>query len=135
MCIRDSVKRLEIQIDNKIDISDTELADCYKSADLLLFASLFEGFGMPIIEAQTAGIPVITSNISSMPEVAGSGAMLVDPYSVDDISKSVRSVLQSVEMQENLKEAGYENCKRFSPEVVGQLYSQLYVDVYQTSLQ
>jgi glycosyltransferase involved in cell wall biosynthesis len=68
-----------------IDITSKQLGLEYKSSDLLYFASTKEGFGLPILEAQSLVIPVITSNTTAMPFVAGEGALIIDPYSVDSI--------------------------------------------------
>jgi glycosyltransferase involved in cell wall biosynthesis len=94
-------------------VPDDKLPALYSGAIALVFPSLFEGFGLPILEAQTCGCPVITSNISSMPEVAGKGAILVNPYSVDDIVKGMERVKREGE-REKLIKAGFENIKRFS---------------------
>lgn len=88
-----------------------DLPALYSGAIALTFPSLFEGFGLPVIEAQACGCPIITSNTSSMPEVAGKGAILVDPYSVDDIVKGVKQLAIS---KDKLIKAGFENIKRFS---------------------
>ena len=79
-----------------------------------MFVSLYEGFGIPIIEAQAAGTPVITSNISSMPEAAGEGAILVDPYSVENIAAELEHVIENSTLREQLIEKGYANAQRFS---------------------
>lgn len=104
-------------------VSEKDLPALYSGALALTFPSLFEGFGLPILEAQACGCPVLTSNISSMPEVAGKGAVYVDPYSVDDIVKGMES-LQAVGNppearlakggRQQLVKAGFENVKRFS---------------------
>ncbi len=94
-------------------VPDKDMQALYKGAIALTFPSLFEGFGLPILEAQACGCPVITSNVSSMPEVAGKGAIYVNPYSVDDIVKGmVKSQMANVKSQ--MVKAGYENVKRFS---------------------
>ncbi len=90
-------------------VADQDLPALYRGAKALLFPSLFEGFGLPILEAQACGCPVVTSNISSMPEVAGKGAILVNPYSVDDIVNGIRKINRN-----KLIKAGFENIKRFS---------------------
>jgi len=120
------IEQLNLTIDNRTNISDQELQKCYLRSDLLLFASLKEGFGMPIIEAQSAGLPVITSNVSSMPEVAGDSALLVNPYSVDEIAAATRILLTQASVRQELAKKGLENCKRFSAKTVGSLYADLY---------
>ena len=98
-------------------VPDEKLPALYSGAQALLFPSLFEGFGLPILEAQACGCPVITSNISSMPEIAsppaGGGAIYVDPYSIDDIVKGMEKI-KIQDTRNKLIKAGFENVKRFS---------------------
>jgi len=70
-------------------LTDAELVEAYRRCDMVVFASLYEGFGLPILEAQAMGRPVITSNFGAMREAAGDGALLVDPYSVESIRDAV----------------------------------------------
>ncbi|MBI2596957.1 glycosyltransferase family 4 protein [Candidatus Daviesbacteria bacterium] len=88
-----------------------ELKLLYASAEVLLYPSLYEGFGLPILDAQAYGCPVVTSNVSAMPEVAGKGAILVNPYSIEDIIRGIRQVK---EIREEVIQKGFENVKRFS---------------------
>lgn len=94
-------------------VPDCDLPALYSGAKALLFPSLFEGFGLPILEAQACGCPVVTSNVSSMPEAAGKGAVYVNPYDVDDIVKGMGRVKREGERVKLIK-AGFENIKRFS---------------------
>lgn len=94
-------------------VPEKELPALYRGAAALTFPSLFEGFGLPIIEAQACGCPVLTSNLSSMLEVAGKGAVLVDPYSVNDIVKGMDRV-QDTKIRVEMIKRGFENVKRFS---------------------
>lgn len=94
-------------------VPEKDLPVLYSGAQALLFPSLFEGFGLPIIEAQACGCPVLTSNISSMPEVAGEGAVLVNPYSVEDIARGMIKA-QGPKFKSQIVEIGFENIKRFS---------------------
>lgn len=94
-------------------VSDKNLPALYSGAIALVFPSLFEGFGLPILEAQACGTPVITSNISSMPEVAGKGAIYVDPYDVNDIVKGMERLQVTVNRLQLIKRA-FENINRFS---------------------
>ena len=95
-------------------ISDEDLPYLYNGATALLLPSLHEGFGVPIIEAMACGTPVITSNSSSMPEVAGDAALLVDPYSVESIGAAMREVLDTPRLVHTLRSAGLERAKMFS---------------------
>lgn len=94
-------------------VPDEKLPTLYSGAVALVFPSFFEGFGLPILEAQACGCPVITSNLSSMPEVAGKGAILVDPYDVEAIAHVMIRVKREAERGKLIKN-GFENIKRFS---------------------
>jgi len=95
-------------------ISEEEKISLLSNAASLIFPSLYEGFGLPILEAQACGVPVITSELSSMPEVAGNSAILVDPYSVEAIADAMERVLNDTQLCKDLIKKGYENIKRFS---------------------
>jgi glycosyltransferase involved in cell wall biosynthesis len=99
----------------------------YRQTDLLIFASTYEGFGMPIIEAQASGVPVVTSSISSMPEVGGKeGAVYVDPYSVESIREGILRVIGDPELRARLIAQGYRNIERFDPTAIANMYVNLY---------
>ena len=110
-------------------LNEAELLQAYASSDLLLFASTLEGFGMPILEAQMVGRPVITSHISSMPEVAGEGACLVDPYDIASIREGVLRVIRDADYREELVKLGRENVKRFEARAVAEQYAELYATI------
>lgn len=95
-------------------VSEEEKKELLNKAAIFLFPSFYEGFGMPVLEAQAQGVPVITSNVSCLPEIAGSGAMLVDPKSSMDIAQAMEKILSSEKLRQNLIKAGLENVKRFS---------------------
>ncbi|KKR87108.1 hypothetical protein A2617_00725 [Candidatus Daviesbacteria bacterium RIFOXYD1_FULL_41_10] len=94
-------------------VPDEKLPALYCGAQALLFPSLFEGFGLPILEAMACGCPVLTSNISSMPEVTGKAALLVDPYSVNDIARGIKQIMDP-KVKEKLINAGFTQAKKFS---------------------
>lgn len=95
-------------------VPDEKLPALYAGAIALVSPSLYEGFGLPILEAQACGCPVITSNTSSMPEVAGKGAILVDPYNVEAIAHAMIRVKESRSQRVKMIKAGWKNVKRFS---------------------
>ena len=102
-------------------VSEQELSNLYKNAELFILPSLYEGFGFPILEAMSYGIPVITSNISSMPEIAGNAALLINnPSDPNEIAEAMRKLLFAGDIREcrlrreELIKNGFENVKRFS---------------------
>jgi glycosyltransferase involved in cell wall biosynthesis len=109
---------------------DEIVADMYNVAEAFVYPSFYEGFGLPILEAQACGCPVITSNISSMPEVAGRGALLVDPYSVEEISDAMSSIIFDEASREPLIKKGLTNSAKFSWEKCADRTLQVYQEVY-----
>ncbi len=107
----------ELGVEEKVKflgyVPNEDLPALYSGALALTFPSLFEGFGLPILEAQACGCPVLTSNVSSLPEVAGKAAVYVDPYSVNDIVKGMEEI-NNQDTRNKLIKAGLENIKRFS---------------------
>lgn len=95
-------------------VADEKLPLLYASAEVLLYPSLYEGFGLPILEAMAVGLPVITSNVSSMPEVGGEAAVYVDPENVDDIAKKLKLVCEDNDLRKDLIEKGFLQAKKFS---------------------
>ena len=86
----------------------------YQAAEVFVFPSLYEGFGLPPLEAMAQGTPVVTSNVSALPEVVGDAAVLVHPENVFDIAKGVQQVLLDPELRNALRERGRRQMARFS---------------------
>ncbi|MFT4660720.1 MAG: glycosyltransferase involved in cell wall biosynthesis [Patiriisocius sp.] len=95
-------------------VNGDDLVNIYAAAKALTYVPVFEGFGLPIVEGFKSGIPVITSNISSMPEVAGEAALLVDPYNVEDISQAMIKVMTKEKLTKELVEKGFKQAALFS---------------------
>ena len=95
-------------------LPDDTLAILYRLASLFVFPSLYEGFGLPPLEAMAAGTPVITSNVSSLPEVVGDAAILIDPYEPDEIAHAMRRVLTDEALRDDLRARGLARVKEFS---------------------
>ncbi len=107
-------------------VSKNELVTLYKNAVALVYPSLYEGFGLPILEAMSMGVPVITSNCSSMPEVAGDAAILVDPKSVGQISGPVVKVIQDKDEKDCLRKKGLNRAREFSWKIAAAKTLELY---------
>lgn len=95
-------------------VNETEKHALLKSALLFTYVSFYEGFGLPVLEGMAAGVPTITSNISSMPEVAGDGALQVDPNNVDDIVQAMHTLLSDPDARARLVERGYAQSRAFT---------------------
>jgi glycosyltransferase involved in cell wall biosynthesis len=95
-------------------VDDQELSALYQNAYCLLFPSFYEGFGLPIVEAQSFGVPVITSNVSSMPEVVAEGGLLVDPCSIEGIKNALEHLLSDTGLRDSLSQRAMINAQRFS---------------------
>lgn len=108
------------------DLSDGEMLSAYQQSSLLVFASTYEGFGLPILEAQACGVPVVTSAIPPMCSIAGDAAILVDPYDMASIRRGVKALLDNAGLRATLREAGLRNAARYSPERVAARYAETY---------
>jgi len=93
---------------------DEDLPALYSGAACLAYPSLYEGFGFPVLEAMACATPVVTSTISSMPEVAGDAALLVDPYSVEAIAEALGRLLSDSELRETLVRRGIAQAAQFT---------------------
>lgn len=93
---------------------DEDLPSLYKNAEFFILPSLYEGFGLPVLEAMNYGCPVITSDVSSLPEAGGDAALYVDPENVEDISKKMQELLVDKDLRDRLIKKGHEQVKKFS---------------------
>jgi glycosyltransferase involved in cell wall biosynthesis len=110
-------------------VQDRTLAALYRLASVFVFPSLYEGFGLPPLEAMASGAPVITSNVSSLPEVVGDAALLVDPYSPEAISDAMRRVLTDPGLREQLRQKGLARAGEFSWERSVRRVREIYAEV------
>ena len=115
-----------LSYNNRSNITFTEIIEHYQKTDIICFASTYEGFGMPIIEAQALGKPIITSNVASMPEIAGDTAVLVDPYSVKSIRNAIKRCIEDEQFRIKKIKAGYHNIQRFMPGAICEKYIEVY---------
>jgi glycosyltransferase involved in cell wall biosynthesis len=129
---RETLMECGIRYSTHEGLSDEEIVEAYRRCDLVVFASTYEGFGMPIVEANAVGRPVITSNLASMPEVAADAACIVDPYDPGSIRSGILRVIQDSAYREGLIERGYRNAARFSPAAIAQQYASMYHEISST---
>ncbi len=123
------LRRHKVDYENHVGLSREALVAQYIAADMLLFASTYEGFGLPIVEAQAVGRPVVTSRASSMHEIAGDAACLVDPFDVGSIRAGVLQVINDESYRHSLVEAGFLNVARFRTAAVAAHYANLYREI------
>jgi glycosyltransferase involved in cell wall biosynthesis len=110
-------------------VSDETLAVLYRLAAVFVFPSLYEGFGLPPLEAMASGTPVVTSNVSSLPEVVGDAAVLVDPYDAQSIADGLVRTLSDPELRTTLRRRGLERAKTYSWERSIQQVHRIYQEV------
>ncbi|GAB1450517.1 glycosyltransferase family 1 protein [Draconibacterium sp.] len=111
------------------DISENDLAGLYQLASLSVYISFFEGFGLPVIESMASGCPVITSNVSCLPETAGGAAVLCTPNDVDELGKQIKLILEKETLRNELIAKGKEWAKHFHPEQFSKKMISLYNEI------
>jgi glycosyltransferase involved in cell wall biosynthesis len=119
-------KHLEENIICYSEIPKTDLTIFYSLAEVFVFPSLYEGFGLPVLEAMTCGCPVITSNTSCLPEIVDNAAILVDPYNAEEIANAMKKVLSDENLRQQMRKKGLERSKMFSWEKTARETLQVY---------
>lgn len=114
---------------NSTELDADGILKAYIEADVLSFCSTFEGFGLPVIEAQAVGLPVVTSDVRPMRDIAGGAAILVDPSAPESIRKGIQTALADVDTRERLVAEGRRNVLRFLPDAVAESYRAIYDNV------
>ncbi len=120
------LEKYKTDYENYSNLSYAEIIEHYKNCDIVAFASTYEGFGVPIIEANAIGRPIITSNISPMREVANNSAILVNPDEIDEIKEAVTKLINSKEYRNELVMKGLVNVKKYSAKNIAKEYVKLY---------
>lgn len=107
-------------------VSEQELDDLYKNASLFVFPSLYEGFGLPPLEAMKRGVPVVSSNATCLPEILGNAVLYFNPLDVNDIADKIKKVLTDKNLREQLIQKGFEQVKKYSWEEMARETLKLY---------
>ncbi len=115
--------------ENRFNLSDSEIRSEYENADLLAFCSTYEGFGLPIIEAQAMHKAVITSDLSPLKEVSGGAAYLADPFDFLSIREGILKIIKDKNYRQNLIKKGIKNGCRFNAQAIAQKYAALYEEI------
>ena len=124
------IDRFKLDVEHHVGLDDNAIEHQYQDADLVLFVSTYEGFGLPILEAQAAGKPLITSKRAPMQSVAGPGSCLVDPDSTGEIREAILRVLNDHTYRAALVRAGTENVRDYSQVAIAARYAEVYEDMY-----
>lgn len=111
-------------------LNEEELVAMYNLADCYLYPSKYEEFGLPILEAQAWDCPVITSNVSSSPEVAGDGALFVDPDNIDEIAGTMLKIVEDKPLRNKIVKNGFRNYKKYNWKATAKELNQLFEEVY-----
>jgi glycosyltransferase involved in cell wall biosynthesis len=130
--IFETIEKLNLQKDVIFTgyVPDEDLPALYNAADLFVYPSIYEGFGLPPLEAMQCGTPVITSNTSSLPEVVGDAGIMVNPYDVDELANKMYEVLTNDGLREELSKKGIERAKLFSWKKCAEEHLKVYEEVY-----
>lgn len=123
---KDSLNRNKIYYENSCGLSDEQILDAYIRCDVVSFISLFEGFGMIIVEANKVGRPVICSDIPVLREVAGDAALFVNPTDIEDMHRGFEQILKDEDLQQDLVARGFENAKRFDVKEIQKQWLDFY---------
>ncbi len=124
-----SDNQMDSQVHFLNNISLKELAGLYQRAELSVYISLYEGFGLPVIEAMASGCPVITSNVSCLPETAGNAAVFVTPTEKNELADKIETLLYDEPLRRDLIQKGKERAKLFHPETYSQKLISLYTNI------
>lgn len=124
------LEKLQINYENKVGISDEQMLQEYIDCDIVSFPSIFEGFGMPIIEGQAIGRPVVTSDREPMTEVAGDGAVLVNPEAVDSIRQGFIKIITDETFRDDIVKRGLLNVKHYSVDEITRQYCEVYSTLF-----
>ena len=123
---RECLKNNNISYEYKSGLTDEQIVDEYAKCDIVSFISLFEGFGMIVVEANKVGRPVICSDISVLREIGGDAALFVNPEDVNDMRSGFEKMFNDMNLRKSLVEKGFANVERFAPSVIKMQWLRLY---------
>lgn len=137
LCIVGTLSKVQLKLLSDANITYTngqnlsyeQVLEYYQASDIVCFATFYEGFGLPILEAQATGRPIITSNRCAMPETAGEGAVLIDPEDIKAYRTAIEMLISNEFKRKNLIQKGQQNLERFSTEAVANQYFELYKEM------
>jgi glycosyltransferase involved in cell wall biosynthesis len=108
-------------------VSEQELDNLYRNASLFVFPSLYEGFGLPPLEAMQRGVPVVSSNASCMPEILGNAVIYFDPLDINDMAEKIKKVLADKNLREQLIQKGFVQVKKYSWQKMAEETRNIYI--------
>ena len=124
----------ELNLENDVislgRVEDTDVQYLYNSAQMLVYPSFYEGFGLPPLEAMTCGTPVIVSNIKVMPEIVGDAALLIDPHDEESLAIAIDRILRDEEFRQEMVVKGFARAKKFSWDKAAEETLAVYHKVY-----
>jgi len=123
------LEKHKIGFENYCNLPYSQVLDKYRASDIILFTSLYEGFGLPILEANAIGRPVITGDNTALPEAAGDAALIIDAENTDAIRQAVILLMNDASLRGKLIDNGFENVKRFHPKEIGKKYAAIYEQI------
>jgi len=135
--LSNTIKKVELQNDVIFTgyVPDEDLIMFYNATEFFIYPSLYEGFGIPVIEAMACGCPVITSNISSMKEISGDSAILVEPQNVENITTAIKKLLKNKSLRKELSKSGIERAKFFTWKITAEKTLDVYNKVLDNATQ
>jgi glycosyltransferase involved in cell wall biosynthesis len=113
-------------------VSEEDLILFYNSAEAFVYPSLYEGFGLAVLEAMACGLPVVCSNVTSLPEVVGDAGILVDPYSVDQLTQALAQVLKNAKLRRELRARGLQRARQFRWDVAAHRLLSVFAEVMES---
>lgn len=123
------LQNYQIDFENHFDVSESEMVQFYQRSHLLAYVSTYEGFGMPVVEANAVGLPVLASNIEPIISVAADAALLVNPFNLNDIREGILKLINDVEFCKILVSKGFDNAKKYHPGKIVNDYLKVYESI------